>query len=133
MRGFCDKKTRSKVQPFICCLVFLFCVPFSYSESSLEVHTSSSPVRISENQNTNFKIKTQDTIPSLSEKIREESANPQIIEVFDSALFDTKKEEKRDSSPLIWLHDPEIQKERSQIMGSQSSTFETFWKMNLDG
>ncbi|MDE0119271.1 MAG: hypothetical protein OXM55_04595 [Bdellovibrionales bacterium] len=135
MRGFRDKKTRSRVQLFICCLVFLFCVPFSYSEPSPEAYLPPPQVKTSEEiPEEDFKIKTQDTIPSLSEKIREESANPQIIEVFDSALFDTKKEEKPDpSSSLIWLHDPKIQEKRSKIIGSQTSTFETFWKMNLDG
>ena len=134
MRGFRNKKIQKRIQKLIFCLVFLLCVPFSYSEPSPETYTDFPQIKTSEEtQEEDFKIKTQDVTPSLSEKISEESANPQIIEVFDSALFDTNTEKHDSSSSLIWLHDPEIQEKRSKIIGSESNIFETFWKMHLNG
>ena len=79
------------------------------------------------------KIKIQEASPvNLNQKIEEQRANPQLKEIFHSTLFDHQTNSKKHPS-LTWLKDTKIQEKRSQIIGSQSNTFETWWKIGLDG
>ncbi len=68
---------------------------------------------------------------SSYEKFKEENAKTQLIDIFDSSLFDTPPTYLK---PLPnWLHDSDLIEKRSQIIGSQSGTFEGWWKMAIDG
>ena len=136
MRGVCKKQAWAEIWKASFFLVFpLLFMPFSHAAD-----TNKSQIKISEPQEEteNLKIKTE---PTLNEKINKESANPQIIEIFNSTLFDkdffdtnTKtRRRSRTSAPLMWLHNPEIQEKRSQVIGSESNTFESWWKINLGG
>lgn len=130
MRDFCKKKPERSVWKAICFPTFLFIVyvlPLNtYSKNQNPVNNSFK-IKTSTQEHT----ETQDT-PSLTETIDKQTANPNIIEVFDSTLFDETTEVLDQPFP-IWLHNPEIQEKRSKIVGTQSSSFESWWKMELDG
>ena len=132
MHGVCKKQTCAEIQKAFCFLIFLLFIPLSHA-----ANTNDSQIKISETQeeNEDLKIKIQ---PTLNEKLNKESANPQIIEIFNSTLFDknsfdTNTKRKVRPSSLLWLHDPEIQEKRDKILGSQQNNFESWWKINLEG
>ncbi len=120
-----NKKLWIEPQEALCFLILLFCTPLSHSlvEQS-KIKTSN----IQEKEES-FKIETQVMPVILSKKISKENTNPKIIEIFDSALFDVKMSDPS----LMWLNDPDIQEKRSEIIGSQLSTFTVWWKIGMDG
>lgn len=130
MRGVCKKQVWARIQNAFCLLSFLLFIPVSHT-----ANTNESQIKISTQEEKNLKIKTQ---PTLREKINKESANPQIIEIFNATLFDkpffdTNTKRSKSSPPLMWLHDPEIKEKRSQITGSEQNIFESWWKIDLSG
>ena len=96
-------------------------------------NSNNSQIKTSELPEEDFKIKTQ---PSLNEQINKQSPNPQIIEIFNSTLFDKTffetNTKKSKHSPLIWLQDLEIKEKRSKIIGSKQNTFEAWWKISSE-
>ncbi len=125
MRKMAPKKTWKKIWKTICFPAFLlFTLTFSLNTYS---------------NKDSFKIKTsieEDTEPQnispLKEVIDKQTANPKIIEVFNSTLFD-KNTKVLGHPSLIWLSNPEIKEKRKQIVGAQAGAFEFYWKMDLDG
>ncbi len=136
MRDFCKKKPWRNVWKTVCFPVFPF---FLLLISALPVNTyARNPVNNPSKVKKSFKIKSftkenteAQTVPSLTETINKQSTNPNIIEVFDSTLFD-ETTEVLDHPSLMWLHNPEIKEKRRKIVGTQSSSFEPWWKMELD-
>ncbi len=128
MHGVCKKQAWVILKKVLCFLMLsLLFIPIS-----LAADPGKSQIKISEPQ--------EETEATLNEKINKESANPQIIEIFNSTLFDktffdtsSKRKRSRPSPSLMWLHDPEIQEKRSQVIGSESNIFESWWKINLGG
>ena len=88
---------------------------YSSSPNSNEIQTSESPVKPT----------------SLKERVSKQKANPQIIEIFNSTLFDTEPKEKKDTS-FMWFHDPELKEKRTEIIDSKLSSFEAWWKIDLE-
>ena len=125
MRKMAPKKTWKKIWKTICFSAFLlFTLLFSLNSYS---------------DKNSFKIKTsveEDTEPQnispLKEVIDKQTANPKIIEVFNSTLFDENTKVLGHPS-LIWLSNPEIKEKRKQIVDAQAGAFEFYWKMDLDG
>ena len=121
MRIACNKNIWIKAQKVLFFLTCLFVASHSYSLSKNN-NKHSNEIQTSE---------TQVESVSLRERISEQKANPQIIEIFNSTLFNTKSTEKKDTS-FMWLHDTELQEKRSEIIGSKTSIFEAWWKIDLD-
>jgi len=140
MHGLHIKKTctRFPLGQVFCCLICVLSPFFSHTiepQQSTDEQQSTEPYlngsSIETNQEEDLRIKMQPR-GSLSEKVSKESVNPQIIEIFDSTLFNSESEYLKSPS-FMWLHNPEIKRGRSQIIGSQNSIFEVWWKMDLDG
>ena len=128
MRGSFNKKIGKKIQKAMYFLIFLLLTPISYSNTS----SNKNSIKISNSTAQKDKINTSPAPLSLDEQIKNKSANPKIIEIFDSTLFN-RSAENSDSSSFMWLHNPKIKENRSKILGIHSSTFETWWKIGLDG
>ena len=136
MHGVCKKQAWAGIQKAFYFLVFLLFISISHAANS---NKSQIKISTTQEENEDLKIKTE---PTLNEKINKESANPQIIEIFNSTIFDktffetntnTKTKRSKPSSSRMWLHDPEIQEKRNKVIGSQSNTFESWWKIDLEG
>ena len=111
------------IKGVLCSLFGLLVFPLSFSAE----HKAS--------QNQQNKIRTQPSVVSLDEKIRQEiTSSPPIIETFNSALFKTDiKKRKKPSASLKWFFAKDVQEKRQTIKGSRRSAFESYWKINLDG
>lgn len=133
MREVCNKKMWAGIQKAICFLTFLLFMPISHAANT---NKTLSQIKTSEIQEEDEDLRIKIQTPSLNEQINNQSANPQIIEIFNSTLFDKTffetKTKRSKPSPLMWLHNPEIQEKRSQIIGSQPNTFEAWWKIRSE-
>ena len=116
MRIACNKNIWAKIQKVLFFLACLFVASHSYPSSS-----NSDEIQTSE--------PTKST--TLRERVAKQKANPQIIEIFNSTLFDTEPKEEKDTS-FMWLHDPDLKEKRSKIIGSKISSFEAWWKIDLE-
>ena len=121
MQITCNKNIWIKAQKVLLFLSCIFFAPHSYpaspnnNENLNEIKTSEPPVEST----------------TLKERVSTQTANPQIIEIFNSTLFDTEPKKQKDSS-FMWLHDPDLKEKRSEIIGSKLSTFEAWWKIDLE-
>ena len=123
MHLFCNKKGRN-VWIAICFLLFLLIPPFAYS---VPENQNPSQIKISNKSTDDQIIKTQ---PDNTKDSKQKN-NPPLIEIFNSTLFDTSPTDT--SSSLMWLHNPETQEKRSEVIGVQSNIFEGAWKFGLEG
>ena len=86
-----------------------------------------------QNKKSSAAIRIQPKPLSLSEKIEKAQPGHTLIDTFESTLFSTPPENVEESPTLSWLHDPDIQKNRPQIIGSEPTAVEVWWKINFDG
>ena len=135
MRGFRKEKIwKRDLCIFLCFPAFLLFTPTSHSDTSKNHNTASPQINTNQNlqsETEELKIKTQPTAPSVLKNMDEEDTNTNLIDVFNTTLFETS-ETTDPSSSLIWLHNPEIKEKRNKIIGSQSNIFESWWKIRLD-
>ncbi len=124
---FCKNKkiAMPRALHLFCCALFLLC-PFVFA---LDTSQQKPTIKTTE-------IQSDQTLPStLKGKIKDSTGHPQIIEIFDSALFGPGAPDSSavSDSSFMWLHDPGIQEKRSKIIGSEAGSFSVWWKIGMDG
>ena len=127
MLGFCKNKkvTALGARCLLWGALFLLS-PFVFAIETLQ---QNSAIKTTE-------IPSDNPLPSaLKGKIEDSAGHPQIIEIFDSALFSPGASDSSlvSDSSFMWLHDPGIQEKRSKIMGSDVSSFSAWWKIGMYG
>ena len=127
MRIFCNKKIWRNVWKATCFLIFLLLIPFAHS---VPENQNPSQIKSSKNSKDNRIIKTQSDNTDLN-KTDKKKSNSKLIEIFNSTLFSTSPTDT--NSSYMWLHDPETQEKRSEVIGAQSNIFEGSWKFGLEG